>query len=201
MKNFLLFGILATSLLGCKLAQPRNLLREIFLPRITQRHPGNPHALFIEGKEYLAQGNPRKAASRFRSALRAQPGFVEARLGLAHACRENEDYRDARKQYRGVLEASPENVQALLGLAVAESHLGRADEAEQLLLQALKLEPRSVTALNAMADFYYGEMQYQKALDYWTQSLRVDRGQQKIRSLVEDLQSYVKKYGASPRAR
>jgi len=183
--------VLAAALLtGCQILPPR----DVFVLRLTLHHPNNPHALFMEGKGYLAQGETAKAAVRFRGALRLQPDFEEAKLGLAHAYRENGSYRRARDFYREILKDSPRNIQALEGLAVCESRLGRPDEAVRLFKETLAIDPKSVSTLNAFADHYYSQRQYGEALRYWEESLRLDGSQNQVRQVVEDLRGYVAKY-------
>jgi len=190
-KIFLL--LLALSATGCQILPPR----DVFVQRFTLRHPRNPHALFIEGKSFLSQNEPGKAAVRFREALELQPEFEEARLGLAHCYREEKYDRRARDLYREVLKISPRNVSALEGLAVTESRLGHPDEALKLFNQALSIQPNSVSILNALADFYYSRRQYPDALREWEKSLTLDPNQPELRSVVEDLRGYVKKYHSS----
>jgi tetratricopeptide (TPR) repeat protein len=193
----ILLALLGMPMTGCSLL---SILppREVFIPQFTLHHPNNPHALFMEGKSYLSQDQPHKAAARFREALRLQPSFGEARLGLAHAYREGGSYRYARKEYRVVLEKAPANIQALEGLANCEMHLGQPNEAERLLKCALEISPKSVSTLNAMADLFYGQRQYDKALSYWEKSLALNPKQsQSLKDLVQDLHDYVRQYGQS----
>jgi len=191
-------ALLALPMTGCSLL---SILppREAFIQRFALHHPNNPHALFMEGKSYLAQNEPHKAAARFRETLRLQPGFVEARLGLAHAYREGGSYRYARKEYRAVLDKGPANIQALEGLANCELHMGQPQEAERLLMRALEVNSRSVSTLNAMADLFYGQRQYGKALACWEKSLALNPDQSQLTDLVQDLRNYVREYGPSPK--
>ena len=181
---------------GCNLLQ---ILppREFFVQRFTDRYPNNPHAIFLEGKTFLQQGEPKKAAKRFRKALQLQPDFIEARLGLAHAYRDLEYYADAYDLYKQVLAVTPANPQALEGAGVALARLRQYDLAEQHLRTALQLDPRSVSPLNALADLYYGQRQYARAIESWDRSLAADPGQDALRAMVEDLRGYVAKYGAT----
>lgn len=160
-----------------------------------RQHPDNPHALFMEGKSYLAQGEPRQAAKRFRAALRLQANFEEARLGLAHAYREARSYKRALKVYRQVCETSPRNAQALEGMAIVLIRLHKHEEARPLLEQVVEeIDRRSVSALNALAELHYDRREYRRALDYWKRSLELDGSQNKVRALYDDLRGYVGKY-------
>lgn len=185
--------------------------REAFIRTFSITHPNNPHALFMEGKSYLSQGEPGKAASRFKAALRIQPRFEEARMGLAHAYREEKSYRAARQCYREILSKSRDNLQAIQGLAICEWRLEDTTAAKTLLLQALDLnatqEAQHPTAAghqigvalrNSMAEILYGDHHYGEALRYWEESLRLDPKQTQVLTLVEDLREYVKKYGSTP---
>jgi len=176
---------------GCHILPPR----EVFIRRFTLAHPDNPHALFMEGKSYLVQGDWPKAAACFRAALHLQPNFEEARVGLGHAYRSGGYYRDAAAVYREVLAKSPRNVPALEGLGICEARLDRPDEAEKSFEKALAVEPKSVSTLDAYADYLYGQRQYGRALQLWEQSLRLNPNQSQLTDLVKDLRAYVAKYG------
>ncbi len=188
----ILTALAIAALSGCQLWPPRT----VFIRPISLGHPENPHALFIEGKALLAQGEARKAALKFQAALALQPDFEEARIGLAHAHRRGRNYRRAEALYRQVLERAPQNVAALEGLAVCERYSGRPDQARAHFQQALALDPKSVSTLNAYADFLYNRKEYAEALKHWEESLRLDPSQGVLRELVADLRRYVAKYGA-----
>ncbi|MBM3335721.1 tetratricopeptide repeat protein, partial [Candidatus Sumerlaeota bacterium] len=136
-------------------------------------------------------------------ALRLQPDFEEAQVGLAHALREAGSYRAAARVYGEVLARSSQNVQALEGLAICQWRLGRTEEAEQLLRKALEVQPvrkeAAVSLSHTMGDLLYSQRRYGEALDYWEKSLELDPTQSSLRTLVEDLRQYVARYGPSPR--
>jgi tetratricopeptide (TPR) repeat protein len=191
--------LLAPAMLAaaCQILPPR----DFFAQRITRRHPTNPHALFVEGKDYLKRDEPRKAAVRFGQALRLQPDFLEARLGLAHAWRDEKYYASASRLYEEVLREQPNNAQALEGLGVCATNLKKAEAARAALQRALELDPDSVSALNALAEFYYSRLEYARALECWDKSLRLDPEQKDLRLLVDDLRGYVAKYSSPKKAK
>lgn len=188
----ILLVVLAVTAMGCRILPSPGDFRP---RRIIQPLPNNPHALFMEGKTYLVQDEPRKASKLFRAALRLQPDFDEALLGLAHAYREAESYRSALKVYRRISEKAPRNAPALEGLAAVLIELGKVDEAQALLERIVKeIAPDSISALNALAEVHYGRREYRRALGYWKRSLELDGSQNEVSALHEDLQGYVDKY-------
>jgi tetratricopeptide (TPR) repeat protein len=72
---------------------------------------------------------------------------------------------EARRHYQDVIEEDPKQVDALLGLARIEQLSGRAPQAEQQFLSALRLEPDSPVVLHALGLFYQSQQRWPEAVD------------------------------------
>ncbi|WP_224361065.1 metallopeptidase family protein [Hyalangium versicolor] len=88
-----------------------------------------------------------------RTAKRAGPGDVEARLeGVARAF-ETEEFEDALTQADALLAQAPGQPEALHYRAAALAELGRAEEAAQAYHRALKANPEDLEIILGAADF------------------------------------------------
>jgi len=98
------------------------------------------------GTAYLLAGRYADAARRFRDALALAPGSPSALLNLADAELLAGRPREASGLYRQVLEQvgrDPQPEKLLTVRAQALAHLGRAQEAVEAVMQALRLDPES----------------------------------------------------------
>jgi tetratricopeptide (TPR) repeat protein len=93
------------------------------------------------GLALLLKGEPERAASHFRRAIRLMPGWSRPRVGLAEALARSGSSEAAVAQYEATVADDPDDVFArgLLGIALVEA--GRYAEARPHLERALTLEP------------------------------------------------------------
>jgi len=101
--------------------------------RINDNLP-HPH----HGKGALAdkEGRGKRAAEHYRDALAVDPGFVPARANLGRLYFDAGMYEDAREQFQRLLEIAPKQDAGPAGLVDTLLALGRAGEAEEVLLGA-----------------------------------------------------------------
>jgi predicted O-linked N-acetylglucosamine transferase (SPINDLY family) len=102
----------------------------------------NPHASYNLGRLRFAAGAAPEAEGRLRDALRARPGFPEARLMLAITLDAQGKLHDAAAE----LDAA-EDFGGLFIQAGILRRLGRLDAAARALRRALALEPDNLDAL------------------------------------------------------
>lgn len=123
------------------LAEPR--LREA-----VRRGPKNPAAWHALGLVELSQGNLAGAEQAYRSGLLADPAALENRVGLATLAISRGDLAEALVQYDAIAQLRPHLPDAQLGRSFALIGLGRFDDAERALDQAVRLggDPRVVAA-------------------------------------------------------
>ncbi len=106
-----------------------------------QAMPGDAEPYYQLGLTYLAAGNQGLAAGCFRKATELNPKHAAAQLKLADllATADNPStLADAQRRAQGVVNAFPGDVDALNTLALTEMRLGKPDEAEGHLEQALR---------------------------------------------------------------
>lgn len=93
-----------------------------------------------------AAGDIRGAIREYQLALRENPGYLDANLGLASLLAASGDYPGAVARYRSVVAHRPDNVDARLGLAAAMALGGEPADAIAQLRQLVTTNPQSAPA-------------------------------------------------------
>ncbi len=137
-----------------RLVQKKDYTRAILQFRnAIQAMPGDAEPYYQLGLTYLAAGNPGLAAGCFRKATELNPRHAAAQLKMADLLATTNNpstLADAQRRAQGVVDASPGNVDALNILALTEMRLGKPDEAEDHLEQALNRLPGGLTSAALM---------------------------------------------------
>ena len=97
------------------------------------------------------QGRNRAALDHLSAAVRYQPSYLEARLGLADALRREGRVKEALQQYEEALVINPQNPVGRLGYAVALAGLRRFREAVDWLDDARQRYPDRPEFTHALA--------------------------------------------------
>ncbi len=109
------------------------------------RHIAQPH----HGLGLLEErrGKPARAAEHYRDALRVDPGFVPARANLARLYFEGDRLDDAREQFLRLVQVAPDDPHGWTGLADCLYRLGRDEQAEQVVTEAISLLGNDIPVL------------------------------------------------------
>jgi len=102
--------------------------------------PNNVAALVSAGDADNQIGNRREAEREYEHALRADPGYVPARLGLGKL-KMRDDIKGAEADFRAVLASAPQNAAAMTDLGVTLDLQGRHKEAQALYTASLLANP------------------------------------------------------------
>jgi Flp pilus assembly protein TadD len=125
-------------------------------------------------------GQTKAAETAARHALLARPDAPQAHWQLADILGEKGDLSAAEFHYRQVLSLAGPHPQILVSLAAGLYAQNRLDEAEPMLLQAVKLQPEGAAALLLLAQLYEARRDMVNA---W---LWLDRAEQAGRKAGED---------------
>lgn len=89
-----------------------------------------------------------------------------ARLQLAYAQlqEQRENFPEARKSYEQVLAADAKSIDAIIGLARLDQIAGRTADAENGFQKAIRLDPNSGRALDALGQFYADQKRWPEAV-------------------------------------
>jgi len=84
-----------------------------------QHNPGNPRVYMSLGKIYYAEkGLYYESVSAYKKAIELDPGYLDARVGLAEVYEDKGLYQDAISEYRKVVEQDARHTGALYNLAL-----------------------------------------------------------------------------------
>lgn len=110
-------------------------------------------------------------ATELRAALRADGGYVPARIMLAEALFKTGELDAATVEFNQVLAAHPENLQAALGLARIDIARGQSDAAMSRLEDLMANHPEATSAAAVFADLLQqrGEADRAVAMTQWSQ--------------------------------
>lgn len=122
---------------------------------------GNVYVL--RGEFELDRGAFEKAEPLYRKALRANPNFPRANIGLGIALQKLGRAEEAREQFLKAIETDPENAMAHVMLGNIFLDKGSQDEAEQLFRKAIALDPGEFSGYHQLGYMYLQQRQYDKA--------------------------------------
>lgn len=107
------------------------------------------------GWENLSKGDYFRAIISFKEALKMNPKYSKALIGLGKAYLNTEAYEESLKLFNDALNLEKENVEAVNGLAYAMIGLGRYNDALVYFDRALKISEENPAAKYGIAYVYY----------------------------------------------
>ncbi|MGD1978260.1 MAG: tetratricopeptide repeat protein [Akkermansiaceae bacterium] len=121
---------------------------EQLLRKLMQLDPVNQAAreqlarlVSIHGNKLMTAGDPAGAASRFKTLSQLQPDNFEVRVKLGVALVRTGDYQAASVLLRDLIKRRPGFLPAYDNLSFVLAQLGKVEEAEQVCLEALRIDP------------------------------------------------------------
>ena len=123
-------------------------------------------ALFRKGRELSNKGQFRPAQLAFEEVLEKDPGFAEAKLGLAYCVMHQGKVDEAKQMFVALNNADKNDVSAKNGLALCFRHAG---EYEKAIAQWKELEtmPGGVlVASGALGTLYFEQEKFDQAIPY-----------------------------------
>lgn len=110
----------------------------------------SPELALLQGQEFLASRKYSEAHHKFTAVLEIQPDNFEARLGVAEANLGAGNLIEALAGFESVMDAPNLRSLALQGRGIVLSLIGRRDMGQDLLTQAVELDPELWRAWNAI---------------------------------------------------
>jgi len=138
--------------------------------------PKSARNLYLEGMEALSLDNPYSAIDSFRNALRANPAYVEARLGMAEALFQLSEYEEAAREIEGARPFAGSRRDLRLLDARIQTALGRFDAAGGIYSELIATWPHDVEANSGLAELYAITGQYELAENAFNRSLQYSPG-------------------------
>jgi eukaryotic-like serine/threonine-protein kinase len=126
--------------------------------RAQELAPGNPDVLLRVAGLYDLLDEPDKAIENYQHAIALEPGYYAPYYALGVFYFYRGQYPRAIEQFRKAIDTAPGLFDAYTNLGAALNYIGRDQEAEQALLQSLRLK-ETARALNSLGAIhaYHGE--------------------------------------------
>lgn len=110
---------------------------------------------FVAATQALDEGRTQEGIEGLSQLVDDYPDYASARLNLGTALYNTEQYEEAAVQFEALRLTTPDDPRILLNLAAAKSALDRLDEAIDLLIRILEMDPE------------YRDVHYNLAIAYW----------------------------------
>jgi len=126
--------------------------------------------------EALSLDNPYRAINSFRGALRANPAYVEARLGMAEALFQLSEYEEAAEEIEQARPFAGGRRELRLLDARIQTALDRFDVAARIYSELIAIRPHDAQATGGLAELYAITGQHELAESAFYRSLRYSPG-------------------------
>ncbi len=119
------------------------------LKKVIEADPGNPYAYHYTGVAMDELGRHEAARDAFRAAVRVSPGYLAARIGLAHALRKTGDVTGSVAEASEALARFPQDGDAHFAIGLALAALGDRPGARRHLEEFLRSNPEIEAQIEA----------------------------------------------------
>jgi tetratricopeptide (TPR) repeat protein len=133
---------------------------------VLARQPENADALHLLGV-IVARTEPEAGIALIARALTANPDSVEAHVNIAGIFAARFRMVEAEHHFRQAYQRARKNIMAAAGLGGALLHLGRYQEAEELLREALKLDPTAAPVLINLGSLMDARGRFDEGLQFY----------------------------------
>jgi cytochrome c-type biogenesis protein CcmH/NrfG len=128
---------------------------------------------------YEKLSQPVKSAQLLEQHVAKQPQDQTARMLLAEK-QLGSDVSAAMKSYEQAIEQNPKNYVARNNLAYLYLQAGQIDTAKEHGLEAVAIQPDNAAALDTLAQIWFAEKEYEKALSLYNRAVTDDMQNEEI---------------------
>lgn len=160
------------------------------LDELDEDNEDEPIVLYLLGRAHHEKGDLKEAIDYYLDALEADPAYAAARMALARAYLDNENFAEASELLSELVEQLPNDSGLWTSLALAQANAGEIEPAFDSAIKAVELNPFNVDAHLLLALFLdlarqaaAALRQYQLILDLTRDEGIVQRVQQRIAQL------------------
>ncbi|MBN2223535.1 MAG: tetratricopeptide repeat protein [Deltaproteobacteria bacterium] len=114
------------------------------------------------------------AIKEYNEAVKAQPSFALAYLGIGRCLADSEKFDEALRQYKRALDLDPKNDEIMYEIARTYIEKGLGDEGLLMLDRAKDRNPRNPKLFLYRGIYYYNSMQYTLAIDEFMKAAKED---------------------------
>jgi tetratricopeptide (TPR) repeat protein len=141
---------------------------------------GLAEAFYGLGEALTGEGGVSPGAVYLQFALYLEPKFTFALAALANAYETTKRYEAAIAAYDRVPKGTPLQTSIEIRKALNLNQLERVDEAQKLLDEIARQNPRDIRPLDALGGIMRGHKRYAEAVDYYTRAIAlIDKPEQK----------------------
>jgi len=152
---------------------------------------------FIDsGQVYFKQRQFAEAAAAYKRAYSLNPA-PEVLEKLAESLFYSGVYDEAQLHFKQLAREKPAEVKYNYFLGQIALKTGKADQAKDSLLKALKEDPRNETIHNSLGLVYLQESNYAKAIHHFKSSLQIRQDQPETKLLLARAAAHIKDYGTA----
>jgi GWxTD domain-containing protein len=137
----------------------------------------------------LALGNRPKAIEELRLAHNKKPDFQEATKSLARMLLESKRYQEVIDLLKAEIIKHPNDFEYLIYLGISNSQLANYYDAIRFYERARLVEQPTAELLNALGEAYLKSENKEKAKEVFSQSLKINPDQPKLKELLKELGS------------
>ncbi len=141
---------------------------------------GNARTFYQDGLNALSADNPYSAIESFRSALRINPAYADARLGMAEAFFLLTEYREAARELEEARSFAGNHRNLILLDARIQTALGHYDEAVGIYRNLLQERPHDADANRGLGEIYAITGQKELANEAFSRSLQYSPGDRRV---------------------
>jgi eukaryotic-like serine/threonine-protein kinase len=141
--------------------------------RVQELEPDNVEVLLEIASIYFDVNMPDKAIETYREAIAVDPGYYRSYEQLGNFYYYRSAYPNAVEEFQQAINRAPGRFVAYSSLGAALTDLGRYEEAEQALLQSLKLR-ETAPALNNLGAIRAYQQRDAEAVEYYERAVAMD---------------------------
>lgn len=134
----------------------------------------DPELWFYLGAVHGSLGDAASAETSFRQAIALRPDFLQARLNLGNALKEQGRFGDAANEYRAAIGLAPQHAPAWCALGHVLTAQGKLPEAEQAARRAIELAPNAAESYIVLGSVRLATKEPAEATQLFSEALRRD---------------------------
>jgi len=147
---------------------------------VTTPTEGMAEAFYGLGEALTGEGGVGVGAAYLQFALYLQPDSLFALAALASAYETTKHYEDAIAAYDRIPRGTPLQMSIDIRKALNLTQLERFDEAQKLLDEIARDNPKEIQPLDALGNIMRGQKRFAEAVDYYTRAIAlIDKPEQK----------------------
>ncbi len=133
----------------------------------------NAEVHYNKGENAFQSKKYTSALYHYREALKINPYYKEAQIGMGRAYYQLKNYSKALKHFNMAQARFRNEYSIVLWLAKTKMEMSQWDSAESYLLKAIELRPREYEIYIVYGDIYFRKKAYKQAIRYYQKSLKI----------------------------